>query len=134
LVAVVLLSMPTTRSMGVSKSASSSAFALIAAFSSGLWYWPARSLPSSTGITLFEISAQAGMSGSEPMASLIVHSIAGKCRVVPGPTLAAASTRGSLNAESRIGEAPPPSVLTRAITSLLHTHCLKIQDASWILE
>ena len=84
--------------------------------SCGLPYWPASSLPSSTGITLLEISAQAGMSGSEPMALLMVHSIAGKCRVVPGPTLAAASTRGSLKVESRIGEAPPPSVETCAIT------------------
>ena len=74
------------------------------------------------------------MSGSEPMALLMVHSIAGKWRVVPGPTLAAASTRGSLNEERRIGEAPPPSVETRAMTSGEQTHCMKIQAASWFLE
>src|SRR3546814_8508143 len=55
---------------------------------------PASSLPSSTGTTLLEISAQAGMSGSDPMAFSIVHFTASKCRVVPGPTLAFSRTRG----------------------------------------
>ncbi len=98
LVAVVLLSMPRTSAMeGVrwpwieergggttpaspgdqllrNGSASLSTCGLIASMHSlGLLYWPARSLPSSTGMTLFAISAQEGRSGSEPIALLMVH-------------------------------------------------------------
>src|SRR5690554_2412533 len=97
-------------------------------------YWPARSLPSSTGITLLEISAQAGMSGSDPIALSIVHLTASKWRVVPGPTFAISLTRGSVKDELRIGEAPPPRIDERAMTSFEQTHCMKIQAASGVCE
>src|SRR3546814_1272118 len=86
---------------------------------------PASSLPSSTGTTLLEISAQAGMSGSDPMAFSIVHFTASKCRVVPGPTLAFSRTRGSEKEDSRMGDAPPPRMEERALTSFEQTHCMK---------
>ena len=56
----------------------------------------ASSLPSSPGMTWFASSTHAGSLGPDPSAFSMVHSVAGKWRVVPGPTLAAASTRGSL--------------------------------------
>ena len=49
----------------------------------------------------FEISTQAGCLGSDPMAFWRVHSVAGKWRVVPSPTFAAA-VRSSTYRDARV--------------------------------
>src|SRR5436305_13289064 len=73
------------------------------------------------------------MSGSDAITLLMVHSTVSRWRVVPGPTLAFALTRGSAKEEMRIGAKPPVSV-QRVMISLQQPHCMKIQAASGFFE
>src|SRR5262249_21094208 len=73
------------------------------------------------------------MSGSDAMTLSIVHLTVSRCRVVPGPTLALALTRGSSKAELRVG-AKPPSSVQRVMISFEQAHCMKSQAASMCFE
>src|SRR5271169_4257422 len=73
------------------------------------------------------------MSGSDAITLSIVHFTISRWRVVPGPTLAFALTRGSAKEDRRIG-AKPPSSVQRVMISFEQAHCIKIQAAAGFFE
>ena len=78
--------------------------------------------------------AQSGMSGSEPISLSIVHLIALEVARRARPDLRLRLDARVREGGERIGEAPPPSVQTRAMTSFEQAHCMKSQAASWFFE
>jgi hypothetical protein len=85
--------------------------------------WPASSLPSSTGMMLFEISALEGNLGSDPRA--LFDGPLGRREVARGawPDLGGSEeTRGPCRFELRTAAPPLPRTAERAATSLEQTH------------